>query len=305
MPPKVLITDDDLEIVELLKFTFESEGYQVVTAHDGEEGFRVARDERPDIIILDVNMPKMTGFEVCEKIRQDGSTCLTPVIMLTSYAKIKDKITGLKLGADDYLNKPFEPLELVARVETLLRRIRETISASPLTVLPGNVSIETEIKRRLESKERFAVIYTDIDYFKSYNDTYGFERGDSVIKLTATILRAAIGAIGEKDDFLGHIGGDDFVIVTTHERAGALAQMIVKYFDDMALQQYEPDARERGYLVGLDRQGVETRFPIMSISLGVALVEPGKFKHYSQVVDSAKDLLKKAKPQAGSIFLIG
>lgn len=305
MSPKVLIVDDDLEIVELLKFTFESENYLVITAHDGEEGFRLARDERPDIIILDVNMPKLTGFEVCEKIRQDGATCLIPVIMLTSYAKIKDKITGLKLGADDYLNKPFEPLELVARVDTLLRRIRETIAASPLTVLPGNVSIETEIRRRLESKERFAVMYTDLDNFKAFNDTYGFEKGDAVIKLTATILRAAIGAIGEKDDFLGHIGGDDFVIVTTLDRAEALAQMIVKYVDDMAPQQYPENVRSQGYLMGTDRQGNETKFPLMAISLGVAVVEPGKFKHYSQVVDRAKELLKKAKPQTGSIFLMG
>ncbi|MHB9154450.1 MAG: response regulator transcription factor, partial [Endomicrobiales bacterium] len=170
MVEKILIADDDLEIIDLLKFTFEQENYLVVAVNDGEEALRRAKEEHPDVVILDVNMPKMTGFEVCEKIRQDGDTCLIPVIMLTSLDKAKDKITGLKLGADDYLAKPFEPFEIVARVEALIRRTKAALAANPLTFLPGNVSIEGEIRKRLEDGEPFSVVYTDIDYFKSFND---------------------------------------------------------------------------------------------------------------------------------------
>lgn len=303
MVEKILIADDDLEIADLLRFTFEQEKYTVIVANDGEEALRLVKEEKPDIVILDVNMPKMTGFEVTERIRQDSSTCLIPVIMLTSLSRAKDKLTGIKLGADDYLNKPFEPFELVSRVENIIRRSKATLSANPLTQLPGNILIENEIKERLEKGHPFAVVYTDIDYFKSFNDKYGFEKGDGVIKLTSTLLRAAVQAVGNENDFLGHIGGEDFVIVTTPDRSEPLAKLIIKYFDDMAPQQYDEDVRRRGYLWGLDRQGQEMRFSLMSVSLGIVSVTAGKFRHYSQIVEQAKNMLKKAKLVQGSAFV--
>ncbi len=191
MSAKILVADDDLEIMELLKFTLEQEDFSVITASDGEEALTLVREEHPDIVLLDVNMPRLTGYEVCEKIREDGSTCLIPVIMLTSFSKTKDRLTGIKLGADDYIEKPFEPYEIVARIEGLLKRTKESLSANPLTGLPGNVTIEAEIRRRLEEGNTFSVIYMDIDHFKAYNDKYGFEKGDNVIRLAATIIRAA------------------------------------------------------------------------------------------------------------------
>jgi DNA-binding response OmpR family regulator len=121
---KILLADDDLEILELLKFTFEQEHYTVISAQDGLDAFQRVREEKPDIVILDVNMPRFSGFEVCEKIRQDPELCLIPVIMLTSLTKTKDRLTGIKLGADEYLSKPFEPIELVARAEGSRRRER-------------------------------------------------------------------------------------------------------------------------------------------------------------------------------------
>src|SRR3989339_1188657 len=218
MCAKILIVDDDQEIQELLKFTLEDEHHQVISAEDGEAGVRMATGEHPDLIILDVNMPKLSGFEVLEKIRENGSTCLTPVIMLTSQAKTKDRITGIKLGADEYLNKPFEPFEIVARVEGLLKRTRESLAAKPLTGFPGNTSVESEIKRRLDANTPFAVIYTDIDNFKVFNDKYGFDRGDAVIRLVSVVKRSGVNEAGNKNDFLGHIGGDDFIIVTTPDK---------------------------------------------------------------------------------------
>lgn len=305
MVEKILIADDDLEIADLLRFTFEQEKYAVVVANDGEQALRLVKEEKPDVVILDVNMPKMTGFEVCEKIRQDGATCLIPVIMLTSLSKAKDKLTGIKLGADDYLNKPFEPFELLARVENVIRRSKASLSANPLTQLPGNILIESEIRERLEKDAPFAVVYVDVDNFKSFNDKYGFEKGDGVIKLTATLLRSAVQSIGNESDFLGHIGGEDFVIITTPDRTEALAALIMRYFDDMAPQQYDEDVRRRGYLWGVDRQGQEVQFPLMSVSIGIVSVTAGTYKHYSQIVEQAKTMLKKAKLIKGSAYVAG
>ncbi|MHB9154508.1 MAG: diguanylate cyclase, partial [Endomicrobiales bacterium] len=139
----------------------------------------------------------------------------------------------------------------------------------------------------------------------SFNDKYGFEKGDSVIKLTAIILRAALSSAGNADDFLGHIGGEDFVIVTTPGRMEALAGTVIEYFDDMAPLQYDEDVRSRGYLWGVNRQGQEMRFPLMTLSLGIAVVEKGKYRHYSQIVEQAKDMLKKAKMEEKSSVTIG
>ncbi|MBN1622499.1 MAG: response regulator [Endomicrobiales bacterium] len=301
---KVLIADDDLEILELLKFTFENEKHQVITAVDGEEALKKAKEEKPDIIILDVNMPKLTGFEVCEKIREDSSTCLIPVIMLTSLTKPKDRITGIKLGADEYLGKPFETFEVLARVEGLLNRIKESISANPLTKLPGNTSIEKEIKRRIESKEVFSVMFIDADNFKAYNDKYSFEKGDNIIKLIAVILRSSIAELGNKNDFLGHLGGEDFVVVTTPDKVQVLAGKITNTFDSLIPCQYDEEVRTRGYVWGLDRQNKEVKFPLMSISAGIVNVEPGKFIHYSQIIDKAKIILTNAKQEPGSSYKI-
>ncbi|MFH2070936.1 MAG: response regulator [Elusimicrobiota bacterium] len=120
----ILIADDDLEIQELLKFTLENEGYQVQIAGDGEETIKKAYAIKPDLIVLDIMMPKLSGYEVVERLRDDPLMSLVPIIMLTSLSQVKDRITGIKLGADDYLCKPFEPYELVARIEGLLRRVK-------------------------------------------------------------------------------------------------------------------------------------------------------------------------------------
>jgi diguanylate cyclase (GGDEF)-like protein len=225
--------------------------------------------------------------------------------MLTSLVRPKDRLTGIKLGADEYLTKPFEPFELVARVENLLRRMRQALSANPLTGLPGNISIENEIKSRLQDKKVFAILYTDVDNFKAFNDKYGFERGDSVIRLTAVILRSVVSEFGEKDDFIGHIGGEDFVVITTATRVGPIAEKVIENFDRLIPGQYDEDVRQRGYIWAVGRDGQEARFPLMTLSIGATIVEPGRFQHYSQVIERVKEMLKVAKAKEGSTLVVG
>ncbi len=300
MTYKILIADDDTEVLDLLVYALEAEHYTVVTATDGDTAYKKVVEEKPDLVILDVNMPGMSGFEVCQKIRENSDICLTPVIILSSLSKTKDRITGIKLGADEYLTKPFEPFELVARVEGLLKRAKESLAASPLTGLPGNVSIETEIKNRLIEGKNFCVIYSDLDHFKSYNDKYGFDKGDAVIKLVSAIFRSAVAEEGNTRDFLGHIGGDDFVVVTTEDKCNAIMDRITTVFSALIPNQYSADDRRAGFITGTDRQGNPTRFPIMSISFGCVKVNPQDFKHYSLVVDKAKEYLKEAKATEGN-----
>ncbi len=303
MPARILIADDDLEVQELLKFTFETEGYAVLAASDGEEAYNLALAEKPDLVVLDVNMPKMTGFEVCEKIRDNPGLWLTPVIILTSLTKTKDRITGIKLGADEYLGKPFEPLELTARSEWLLRRARESRAANTLSGLPGNTSMEAEIKRRLETGESFALLHTDINNLRAFNGKYGFERGDIVIKLVSVILRGAIAELGSKSDFIAHMGADDFMLACQPNKAYAIAERLVRDFDALVPQQYDEDVRKRGYLWGTDGEGREQQFPLMTISLGIAQIDPAKVTHHAQSLEKAKDQLRKAKQNPKSSYV--
>src|SRR4029450_8978052 len=185
----VLIADDDRDIVRFVEVNLRLEGYEVITAHDGQDALTKALHLQPTLALLDVMMPRMDGYEVCTKLRADGRSAHIPVIMLTAKSLSADKVLGLTAGADDYIIKPFDPMERVAMVKTTLRRASEMRSLSPLTGLPGDNRIVQEIAARMERGKAVAVAYADLDNFKSYNDCYGFLRGDEVLSLFAQVLR--------------------------------------------------------------------------------------------------------------------
>src|SRR5919197_767212 len=213
MSDLVLIADDDRDIVRFVEVNLKLEGFRVATAHDGDDALAKALSLAPNLVLLDVMMPRMDGYEVCSRLRADGRSAHIPVIMLTAKSLSADKVLGLTAGADDYIIKPFDPMELVARVKTTLRRASEMRALSPLTGLPGANRIEDELVRRMERDTAMAVVYADLDNFKSFNDRYGFLRGDEVISLAAQVLRLAAQESAGPDGFVGHIGGDDFVAI--------------------------------------------------------------------------------------------
>src|SRR3989338_5869840 len=238
---KILIADDDPDILDVIRITLETEGYEVLEAHDGREAVEMIKKSSPDLLITDFKMPRMCGDEVCKILKEDILIQHMPIIMLTGKGEIADKVHGINAGADDYMVKPFEPQELAARVRMTLRRTARDLDANPLTRLPGNVSILNELQRRIDQNKPFAVCYIDLDKFKAFNDKYGFEKGDEVIKNTARILINSVQEKGTARDFIGHIGGDDFVVVTVPDKAGALCKNIIKQFDSMV-----PDLYNKG-----------------------------------------------------------
>lgn len=298
---KILIVDDEEDIRNLLRITLEAEHYQVMEARDGDESLEVMKKNKPDLVILDVTMPKMSGWEVVERIRTDPELCLVPVVLLTSLTGSKNKIMGLKLGADEYIPKPFNPYELIIRIENLIKRTKENLAANPLTGLPGNISLERDIKKRMNEKQSFTLLYIDCNDFKAYNDAYGFERGDNIIRLLASILRSAVIEAGTPTDFIGHIGGDDFIVITSSDPY-EIAHRIKAIFDSIVLMQYDEKARTSGYIIAHDRDGNEKKFPIMSVGIG-GVKFSDKYVHYSQIVEAAKDALKKSKIE-GKFVLI-
>lgn len=291
----IIVADDDDAITELIKFTLEDEGHNITVFHNGLDAYEAVLKATPDMVILDVMMPKMNGYEVCEKLKGVPSTRLIPVIILTSQSQTKDKLTGLKLGADDYITKPFDPFELLARVEGIINRYRETRAVNPLTGLPGNVSIEKEVTSRIASGGKFAVLWIDLDNFKSYNDNYGFEKGDAVIKQTAGFVVDAVHRVGTAADMTGHLGGDDFIVVTTLDAAENICREIIKRFDESIAANYSAEDRSRGYIVSKDRLGKIQAFPIMSISIGIVSNEIRNFIHYAQLAEIAAEVKSVAK----------
>ena len=298
----ILVADDDPDILRFVELNLKLEGYEVVTASDGDEALRQAAEHHPAMVILDVMMPKLDGYEVCQRLRADARLGGVCIIMLTAKAMSADKVLGLTAGADDYISKPFDPIELVARVKTTLRRSREMRAVSPLTGLPGNVQIEHELQRRTRAGETFAVLWLDLDNFKAFNDRYGFIRGDDAISYVADVLREAVDE--EDGSFIGHIGGDDFVVICEAADAEDVCRRIVSRFDEGVRALYDPEDAERGSVVLVDRKGNEAEHPLLTISIGASSNENMQTADHRELVEIATEMKSYAKTQPGSIFSI-
>jgi len=302
-PPTVLIADDDPDLRDILRSILEPEGFRVVEAGDGQKAMELVQSVHPDLLILDFVMPRLDGPQVCATLRKDLLLRHVPIIMLTGRGEVQDKIHGIDAGADDYLVKPFEPQELLARVRMILRRMAQELEANPLTRLPGNVSIQREIEERIAAQQSLAVCYADLNRFKAFNDHYGFERGDQAIKLTARVLLEAMRRSGNAGDFLGHIGGDDFVIITTPERAEAVCQTVIDAFDREAPALYDEADRARGFFLHTDRQGQPIEVRSLSIAIGIVTNVDRPLTHLGQIAAIGAELKAYAKSFEKSVFV--
>jgi DNA-binding response OmpR family regulator len=304
MSERILIIDDDRDIVRFIRVNLEREGYQVDSASDGSEGLERALSDPPDMVLLDIMMPGVDGMRVLQQLRTTPATANTAIILLTARALTEDRVEGLAAGADDYVTKPFAVEELVARVGTVLRRSKAMRELSPLTGLPGNFRISEELDRRVRTREPLAIVYADLDNFKAYNDHYGFMRGDGVIKFTANTLVEASVEVGDTSCFIGHVGGDDFILVMSPEEVERYCKTVVDRFDDGILDLYDPQDALRGYVEVIDRRGERHAFPIVSLSMGVATNVRRTFTNAWEASAVASEMKEHAKSEAGSAFRI-
>ena len=300
---RVLIVDDDPDILDVLHLTLPEEEYEVAEAHDGQEALDKVYERPPDLVILDYIMPKLDGRSVCQKLKKDILLRHMPIIILTGKGDVKDKVQGLDAGADDYIVKPFEPEELLARIRMTLRRSQIDLDAAPLTRLPGNVSIFNEIDRRIKSGVDFAVGYVDLDNFKIFNDKYGFTWGDRIIQQTARVVVKAVEEERSPEDFVGHIGGDDFVIVTSLKKIDQICKQVIKEFHKVTKTLYDPEDQKRGYIVGKNRQGKTVKVGLICISIGVVTNKHRKFTHVAEVAEIGAELKEYAKKQGKSNYV--
>jgi diguanylate cyclase (GGDEF)-like protein len=300
----VLVVDDDPFIARLLEIELRAAGYEVRVGGDGEEALGLANERTPDLVLADVMMPKMDGFELTRRLRQDPRTASVSIIMLTARGLSSDKLEGFSAGADDYIVKPFDTPELLARVRGVLRRAREMRAQSPLTGLPGNVRIEEEIEARVDKSDDFAILYADLDYFKAFNDHYGFMRGDSVIQMTARLLQDVALSIGGPETFVGHVGGDDFIGVLEPGQVEVAAEEIIGCWDERVSALYDPEDLERGYIEVPDRQSQLHRFAVMKVSIGIATNRVRPLATHWEAAEIATEMKQFAKQEEKSAFAI-
>lgn len=295
----ILVADDERPIRKIIVSHLCHQGYHVVEARDGEEALALAESHQPDLLVLDVMMPGLDGFAVCERLRSDIATRQVPILFLSARREEADVLRGLELGGDHYLTKPFSPAELVGQVQAMLRRIRQERDLNPLSGLPGNVAIVHHAENLLDGDASFAFIYIDLDHFKGFNDSYGFEKGDEVIRGIAGALLTAARTMAPPNPFVGHIGGDDFVVISRKEQAKRYCDALLGAFAEIRDEFYLPEDRERGAILTRDRRGNPVEYPLLTMSIGVTLSEQHEGISYAELAAFATECKKKAKTQAG------
>lgn len=300
----IVMIDDTGEVYEFAKKIFAKEhDYDFTLTSSKKECIDEALESIPNLIVINGDGLKKDVLKVCEAIRKNPDNAITPMIVTASSKEVDFRVEVLKRVVEYYIPKPLHEVYFYYTVKNLSRLIDANRCISNLTGLPGNIQIEIELKRRVAGRKLYAVLYADLDNFKAYNDKYGFMNGDEVIKFTANIMRDAIQKYGIKGDFLGHIGGDDFVAIVAYENAKKIGREIIKEFDKKINEFYSEEDVKNGYIKILNRKGKMEKYPLMTITVSMV---SNKYKKYNSVLEIGEDgasVKKKAKSIEGSTFL--
>ena len=298
---KILLYDDDKNA---LKSMLILNGFNVCQLKDVNDAIEIIRNFKPDVMLF--SYCKLENNDLIEKIRDDYILSHTPIIVITNKFNIKKAIKKLNGNVDDYIVKPFQSEELLARIQRIILRHQKTLNMNPLTKLPGNDSIKYEIQKRLDRKEAFCVCYADLDNFKAFNDYYGYERGDQAILLAGKIIERVLKKFEKESpkNFLGHIGGDDFIFIADVESVNKICEEIIKEFDEQILTLYDAKDLKKGYIVSYDRSGNKKVFPIMSISISVVINRQGEKRHIGEISRIGSELKSYIKKKEGSNYII-
>lgn len=299
----ILIVDKNEEHLDLLSSRLDARGYTVLVSTTSQKALHLIMHEVPALVLLDSEMESVNGTHLALSIKRQVHDFFMPIIMMTEKDNISRQVMGMESGFDDIIIKPFSPFELSLRITMNLKRASETVQANPLTKLPGNIAIERTINERINSGKPYSVCYIDVNNFKSFNDKYGFDKGDDVLVQTARILVRVVQELDDESIFIGHVGGDDFVLVMTPEREQEFAQRFISEFDRIIPTHYARDDQERGMIEVKNRRGKTERFPIMSVSVAAVTNIHRTFANLGEIAATAAEVKKFLKTQLGSNYL--
>lgn len=289
----LLIVEDDSDVSGMLRIYFESQGYESVVVARGEEALEACRRKLPSLVILDILLPDIDGYEVCRRLRGNLRTSHIPIIFLTRKDERNDQIAGLELGADDYITKPFDLQLLMLRVEGALRRAGWLSLTSPVTGLPSSKLIEEQLRQTLRRHD-WAVLYVGINHIEDFNDMYGFVAGDDVLRFAAMLLSEVVDEVGTGSEFIGHVGGDDFIIITKPDAADTIKARMEDRFDAEVGAFYSFKDRERGFVEVGDSADETRRAQLMSLAVGVVHDDAAPFADIREITEAAAEARRLA-----------
>lgn len=300
----IYIIDDKNELKDKLieNFRRETDEYKFKTVKTSE--LEVALRNIPSLIIIDEDNTDINIVEFCKSIRSNEDNSITPIIVASSNREKEHAVDVLKTDVQYFIKKPLDDEYFYYTIKNIVGLLTKNRRISPLTGLPGNVQIQTEMKKRLLNKETFAILYFDLDNFKAYNDVYGFSNGDEIIKFTARTISKHVHQIQDSDNFIGHIGGDDFVAIIGQTDYDKVCQEIIQEFDKYAVDFYNEDDVERGYVEVANRRGIIEQFPLTTISIAVLEVDSKIYKTTLEIGEVAGQIKHQAKRVPGSTYVI-
>ena len=301
---EIYIIDCENDLVMMLREKFEKERtYRFKNINPGN--LDIALRNIPDLIIINEQSINTDVIDICKQIRANEDNSITPLLVISTSNDEEHKISIMKNSVEYIIPNIASSEYIYYAIKNITRLMSVNRTVSPLTALPGNVQIQTELKKRLLRKETFQVLYLDLDNFKAYNDVYGFLKGDEIIKLTARIITKNVHSLEEADAFVGHIGGDDFVaILDENVNHDKICQNIIAEFDKEIVKYFNDDDIERGYIEVRNRKGVIEEFPLTSISIGVVVADKKRFGNTLEIGEVGAQVKHLAKTTMGSSYVI-
>ncbi len=292
---RILVVEDDTDISKMLRIYFDSQGYEVLVAKKGQEALDICRTKLPNVIVLDINLPDIDGYDVCRILRSNTRTSYVPIIFLTQRDDRSDKIAGLELGADDYITKPFDIEELKLRVEGTIRRSLREALTHPVTNLPAGKLIEEQLKNVKDSVEPWVLLYFGIRNASAFKEIAGPIQVNEVLIFLADIMRETVEEFGSMNDFIGQASDNDFIILTTAEAAPVICKTVIRRFDEESNVFYPFSVREAGKVVYEDIDGVTHEAALMKLVVGVVTSQDGPFADIVQITEDAAENRRKGK----------
>ena len=286
---RILVVEDDFDISNMLRIYFTGQGYEVQVAPRGGDALSATRKQLPKLIVLDIMLPDMNGYDVCRELRTTTRTSHIPVIFLTQKDERSDRIAGLELGADDYITKPFDIEELKLRVQNAIAAADRQNQIDPRSNLPTGRLIEEHLRSLMHEKQDWAYLDMKINTFDSFTEVYGFVAGDEVIRFMALLIGEVVDEQGTANDYVGHPGRDNFIAITHSADHVKLKERLISRFNDEVRQHYSFIDREREYILAPAADGSEKQIPLMTLSIGAVSTQTHQFSDIREITELAAE----------------
>jgi PleD family two-component response regulator len=289
---RLLIVEDDNDISNMLHIYFAGQGFEVDVAPRGSVALEKSRHNLPHLIILDIMLPDIDGFEVCRILRTNTRTSHVPIIFLTQKDERSDKLAGLELGADDYITKPFDIEELKLRVQRAITRAEQQSLTDPRSGLPAGRLIEEQL-RKIIRQQNWAYMDIRVNHYDPFKEAYGFVAGDDVLRFTAMLIGEVLDELGTSNDFIGHAGGDNFIVITAEEIAPAIREKLKSRFADEVLSHYTFIDREQGFIRTVNKDGKPEEAPLMKLAIGIVSPTEYQFADIREITEMAAEARRR------------